>query len=555
MTVKPDIDKTCQTPEGAAADHWSVDRQILALDALSKLAKQFSNKPDLEQLNEIMILTVSGLFSTPNACALIRQPGSKSPVPLFYATGRFRHDQLLLSQELNDEHCEYFLEHSSPAEVVQLTQNASTAKLGFMLSECNVRVVVPLLHNDNLIGIIGLGDKVTGKPFGESDIELLSTLVNTITPFLASSFLFMEIAGLNTWYLEILNSVEQGVFVFDNNNLLKQINVNGFNILKRFKPHLVHMDTLHRVPIEVIFQDAIFGDWARRFKQARHNPQGRFLENMVAHTDDVERIYNVHISRIDGASVLETDLIVTLDDVTEQKKSEHHLFELQKLADKGVMASSISHELNNFLGLILGGVEITQMAFSQNDPDKVRENLDKLKASVNKMERFTNGLMDYTRLNTQKKAADLNSVITDVLAYITIQRKFKRIRVLSDLDPELPTLQLDSDQIAQLLLNLLNNAADAINETERQLGEIVVRTAHHTGSAVLVIADNGIGIDPKVRRKLFRAHQTTKENGHGYGLVTCSKIIENHRAEVTVDSEPGDGTTFTFRFPLTAGEA
>ncbi|MEW6413156.1 MAG: ATP-binding protein [Candidatus Zixiibacteriota bacterium] len=531
-------------------DQLAIDKQILALDALSKLAKQFSNKPDFDQLNELLILTVSGQFAVPNACALIRQPGSQSPIPLFFGTGRYRNDRLLLSQELTTDHSKYFLENRTPSHIVNLTQDARTAKLGFVLSECNARIIAPLLHNDNLIGILGLGDKVTGKSFESSDLELLSTLVNAITPFLASSFLFSEISGLNTWYVDILNSIEQGVFIFDNNNLLKQVNRTGFNILKQFRPNLIHIETVHMLPIEVVFPDSVYGNWAKRFIKSRNNPQSGLLENMVAASGDSERIYNVHISRITGSSVLETDLIITLDDVTGQKQSEHRLFELQKFADQGVMASSISHELNNFLGLILGGVEVTQISLGKGDIEKVTANLEKLKTSVNKMERYTSGLMDYTKLDTRKRKSNLNIVISDVLSYVAAQKRFKRTRVLSDLDSKLPEFEMDADQMSQLLLNLLNNAADAINETNATSGEIVVRTMLHSGSAILVISDNGAGIKPEVKQKLFRAHMTTKENGHGYGLVTCAKIIDNHSGEVQIDSEPGNGTTFTFRFPI-----
>ncbi|UCG61671.1 MAG: GAF domain-containing protein [Candidatus Zixiibacteriota bacterium] len=525
-------------------------RQILALDTLSKLARQFSNHPDFGQLNELMVLTISGQFSVPNTCALIRQPGTQSTVPLLYGTGKLRNDRLLLSQELTDEHCEYFLLNRSPANAIELTEHDSTANLGYVLSECGVKLVAPLVHNDNVIGILCLGERVTKKPFTDSDHELLATLVNTITPFLASSFLFLEIAGLNKWYLAILDSVGQGVFVFNSQGQLKKVNNTGFNILKSFKPHLVHMCAILKAPMELVFDNTIFRDWTKRFKGALKDPRTRLLENMVATSEDIKRIYNVHISRMDSQSVLESDLIITIDDITDQKQSEHQIFELQKLADMGVMASSISHELNNFLGLILGGVEMTEIALKKDDMEKVGINLGKLKNSVAKMERFTNGLMDYAKLETQKKPGSLNNVIAEVMTYVTAQKKFNRIRVLSELDPKLPEVDLDAGQISQLLLNLLNNAADAIYEARRDVGEIVVRTFTEHALAVLSVSDNGTGIKPEVSSKLFKQGFTTKEKGHGHGLVTCGKIIRNHDAEVLVDSKPGSGTTFVFRFPL-----
>ena len=548
MLIKPE--KIYRETELSESERRAEERQMMALDTLSKLAKQFSNRPDFGQLNELLVLTLSGQFSAPNACALIRQPGTRSQVALLYATGSFRNDKLLLSQELTDEHCTHFLKNSAPTDVLELTQDACTANLGFMMAECGVKLVVPLLHNDGLIGIIGLGEKVTRKPFEQSDLELLDTLVNTITPFLSSSFLFWEKAGLNKWYLDILNGVKQGVFVFDSHHRLKKVNTTGFNILKTFKPHLVHLSSLDRVPIELIFQDNIFGIWAGRFKEAADSPQGKLIENMVATSGDIKRIYNVHISQVTSGSVLETDLIITLDDITDQKESEHRLFELQKLADMGAMASSISHELNNFLGLVLGGVELAQMAQKRGDAAGVDSNLEKTKKSISKMERFTSGLMDYTKLDTMKKLENLNSVIRDVLVYVTAQEKFGRIRVIPELDPRVPDFEIDADQVAQLILNLTNNAADAINEAQREVGKIVIKTMADNSSASLSVSDNGVGMTPEVKEKLFKTHMTTKEHGHGHGLVTCGKIIDNHGAEVSVETELGTGTTFTLRFPL-----
>jgi signal transduction histidine kinase len=64
------------------------------------------------------------------------------------------------------------------------------------------------------------------------------------------------------------------------------------------------------------------------------------------------------------------------------------------------------------------------------------------------------------------------------------------------------------------------------------------------------VTDNGIGIDPRIKDSLFRVHLTTKDKGHGYGLVTCARIIENHKARIQIDSTPGAGATFAVTLPL-----
>jgi len=109
---------------------------------------------------------------------------------------------------------------------------------------------------------------------------------------------------------------------------------------------------------------------------------------------------------------------------------------------------------------------------------------------------------------------------------------------------------MDTDQISQLLLNLLNNAADAIEEGEKDEGRILVKTVKEGNIVNLSVSDNGVGIEPDIKDKLFKTHLTTKINRHGYGLVTCAVISENHDAYVEIDSEPGQGATFSIRLPI-----
>jgi C4-dicarboxylate-specific signal transduction histidine kinase len=107
--------------------------------------------------------------------------------------------------------------------------------------------------------------------------------------------------------------------------------------------------------------------------------------------------------------------------------------------------------------------------------------------------------------------------------------------------------------VTQLLLNFLNNASDAIKESGRADGKITIRTLHDKEDAVLIISDNGVGIEPGVKEKLFKSKLTTKEKGHGFGLVACNKIIEDHGGRIETDTQISRGTTFTIRLPIITG--
>lgn len=533
------------------SDRQQHDKQILALNALTELARSFSNKPDIHDLLNTVLLTLAGQFSVTNAFVRLVQPGASSTQRLFYATGRFNTEPLLEKLEISESHARYFCEKNRVQLVDELTLSGPSANLTFLLNECGVRLVAPILHDNRLIGILGLGDKVSKKAFDASEFELLTTIINTITPLIVNAFLFHEITELNDWYLQILDNVKQGVFVFDSDRLLKKVNIPGYKILREFRPHLNHIDSLTRISMEVLFPEAIYPGWSRQLIKASVAQEGSLWEKMKAQDGSQERIYRVRVSPVVYETQRTRDIIVTLDDVTVQEENEQRMFDLEKFAEKGMMASSISHELNNFLGMLLGGVELSQMALNKGDAERAGRTLEKIKANIGKMERFTSGLMNYAKLNTEKKKGSINDIVNDVLSFITVQKKFKNITITTELDGNLPEYLIDTDQIAQLLLNMLNNAADTIREIGNESGRIGIRTGKTDGSITLSISDNGAGMKPEVKERLFKSHITTKPSGHGYGLIVCDKIIQNHRGTVSIDTLLGSGTTFTFDFPLT----
>ncbi|MFH1314569.1 MAG: ATP-binding protein [Candidatus Eisenbacteria bacterium] len=542
-----DRDCTQQVVASPGSDSCG-ERQILALDALSKLTRQFCDKPDFEQLISLILMTMCGQFSVADSFALLRKPGWQIWNNSFFATGKLTGNIRLGSLVLTPDDRERFAGEETVCRVARLASQGESDSIVSLLSESGVSVVCPLVHGDAFFGIVGLGERVTGKGYGEDDLSLLGTIISTITPLVANSYLFWEIAGLNGWYLDILNSVTQGVFVFDRDYKLQKINTAGMDILKTFLQRTSDQQSFVNSPVDTVFPEWVFGELAGQVVQSRGAVKPTTANRVFARAKGTERIYNVSITRTVENGGAKTALIMTLDDVTVQKENEQRLFDLQKLADKGLMASSISHELNNFLTLILGGVELTQMALADGECVKAETMLDRIRGNIVNMERFTAGLTDYTRLDSKRQRGDLNTVIDDVLCFLSVQSRFKRVTITSELDVELPEFDMDTDQIAQVLMNLLNNAADAIKEAGRKDGMISISTAHGEDDITLLISDNGAGMPPEVKEKLFATHFTTKEHGHGYGLVTCATIIESHGGTVTVDSDVGRGTTFTIRF-------
>ena len=546
-------------PEVLGADQiHSFEKPMLAFDALSKLTKQFAYDPDFNRLLEIILLSLSGQFSAPNTFALIFSQDSNGPRTSYHATGAFNKNETLANLVLSGQFKSFIEGCSEPINIEEFCQSHSLDNITNAINKFGILLVAPLWHKDKLIGLLGLGPKANKRPFDKDEFALFAALIHSIVPLIANSLLFTEISGLNTWYIDILDNIQQGIFVFDAGDKLLNINKAALEIVNYFGHEQYSMESIKGKSLARLFSDDAFQGWSQRLLNSKNGTGREIVEKLVAGAAENQRLYNARISFTYDRSNSGQDLIIAVEDITTQKENELRFFELEKLAEKGFMASSISHELNNYLGLMVGGVELTQLLMGKGDAQKALANLEKLRTNLDKMERFVKGLLDYGALNPIKSWVNLNSVVSDALLFVTIQKKFNSIRVEVDCYSKLPDLEMDVDQISQLILNLLNNAADAINETGKSLGHIAVRTVLCDNEIILSIKDDGLGIKPENKEKLFKARFTTKKDGHGFGLATCAKIVKNHNGSINIESELGIGTTFKICFPLgenTSGQA
>ncbi len=533
-----------------AGDSPCMDKQTLALDALSNLTGRFCEKPDFGELIDLLLMTLCGQFSVANAFALLLKPNSQSLNKTYFATGSFSGHAGLdsLSGRPADWSC--LIRDRQTRRAEDLAESPCALSLSRVLHGAGVVLVSPLIHSGEFIGVIGLGERITEMPYTPGDVEILNTITNTVTPLVANSYLFSDIANLKAWYLEILNNVKQGVFVFDQGLRLRKVNAAGIGILNAMGTGEVTAERLDGMAMREVFPEAAFAGWVDRLQSGLGSGQKVVTDTAAASLGGNVRVFNIDVIESGEGAGPGPSFIVTLDDVTVHKQREQRLFDLQISADRGKMASTIAHELNNFLTLLLGGVELMGMALEDEDKSKALETMEKLKRQVTNLERFTRGLTDFTSIGSGKRTLNLNTLIDDVVSFISVQKRFKGLRIIPVLNQSLPDLEMDKDQITQLLLNLLTNASDAIGESGRADGRIIIRTRKDPRGVDLLVSDNGAGLKPGVEERLFSTNVTTKASGHGFGLVTCARIVKSHGGSIKAHSEPGQGTTFTIRLPL-----
>ena len=160
-------------------------------------------------------------------------------------------------------------------------------------------------------------------------------------------------------------------------------------------------------------------------------------------------------------------------------------------------------------------------------------------------------LLDFARqTKPQKRLANVNSLVDNIVLLVRNQASFRNITIEKQLGPAMPDVLVDPDQIQQVFVNVILNAAEAMTGG----GRLTIRSSVASdGKTVSVtFTDTGTGMPESVREKIFDPFFTTKEHGTGLGLSISYGIVEQHGGSVSVDSAPGEGSTFTIVLPLSA---
>jgi len=237
-----------------------------------------------------------------------------------------------------------------------------------------------------------------------------------------------------------------------------------------------------------------------------------------------------------------------LRDVTQRREMLDQLLKTERLAVAGTFAAGVAHEVNNPLASISS---LVQSLLSGEADSARRSSLHTILAQITRISTTLKDLVNFARPSgAQKKVLNLNDLIAETLRLATYNKRFDGIRIESSLAPGLKPVFAGDNEIQQVLLNLLLNAADA---TQRDGGLIRVVTENqgHNGErskrVIVRVIDNGIGIPKEHLERVFDPFFTTKPagSGSGLGLSLCQRIILANRGSIRVASEIGQGTTVT----------
>jgi signal transduction histidine kinase len=244
-------------------------------------------------------------------------------------------------------------------------------------------------------------------------------------------------------------------------------------------------------------------------------------------------------------------ILLNMMDMTQIKALENMLLVQDKMASLGRVAAGIAHEIRN----PLSGINIyanTLQKFvprSEND-DKIEKVLEHMQSASRKIESVIRRVMDFSKPGEPKFiVADINPSVEEAIKLTAVTLRKSGIKLEKALAHNLRRCRLDPQQIEEVVLNLINNAADAMKKNS---GEKIIRvtTGQNDNFITLQVLDSGPGIRPESKGRIFDPFFTTKSDSTGIGLSICHRIVSDHGGRIDFQSSKGGGTQFNIEIPI-----
>jgi PAS domain S-box-containing protein len=261
--------------------------------------------------------------------------------------------------------------------------------------------------------------------------------------------------------------------------------------------------------------------------------------------------FAINLSPMRDESGQVASIVVVMTDITDAAMLQAKLMHTEKMAAVGQLVSGVAHEVNNPLTAILGFADL--LIDHPDVPEFAKSDLRVILEEAQRTKQIVQNLLSFARqMPPQRKPVQINGILRQTLALRAYDFANHGVKIIEKFNPAVREVVGDSHQLQQVFLNILNNAYDAVRESERA-GQIVIETVEADGMAEIMFRDNGPGI--LYPERIFDPFFTTKEvgKGTGLGLSICYGIIREHQGEINCrNNADGAGATFLVRLPLAA---
>jgi PAS domain S-box-containing protein len=376
----------------------------------------------------------------------------------------------------------------------------------------------------------------------EDEMGILARSFNAMTEKLAG--LIMSLSELKQFNEEILESMSSGVIVVRNDSRVATVNKAAERILGLRPEEAVGkpvegLDVDERMRTLVIF--------ALRYRKMVDR-----MEVEVERNDGGKAHLGIAVSHLLSAAGWFEGIIVLFTDLTETKRLQRDVELSRQMAALGELTAGVVHELRNPLAAISGMAEL--LLREMDGRDTSREKVAHILQEVSLLDGTVGQFLAFARpFDLNLKEVDLRNVIERALTLCSARLDDKQINVVTSFDEEVKSIRGDSEKLAQAVVNLINNAADAISNGGNVA--IALRPGYdgaREDETLLLIGDDGPGVRPEDRDKVFKPFFTQKRDGTGLGLAIVHRIVTAHGGTIKLEDGDQPGATFRIALPTSA---
>ena len=397
---------------------------------------------------------------------------------------------------------------------------------------------VPLRAHGVLVGTLVIADP-RDAVFTPEDVRLLSTVATHAAIVIANARFFEMVHHAKEQWETAFDALSEGMAVVDTQGSIRRANRSLAAMLDSPIPSVIGLD----------LGTALLGQSPALVDLLAAARRGERAQPLVLRSAPLGRTLRVNAARIPSPEQ-DASVVVLVEDVTDQQQMEAQLIQSEKLAAVGQLVSGVAHELNNPLTSIAG---LSEFLLEQKElASKDRGHLRVIHEQAERAGRIVRNLLTFARKGPAEQArVDLNDVIQRTLMLMAHDLKLKDITVEKVLPATIPEVVGDRHALQQMVLNLLNNAAQAVADNKPGQRRLICINTSFDHRVRMRVSDSGPGIPDEVMPQLFTPFFTTKEPGQGTGLglsITYS-IVEAHGGRISVERPPDGGAAFLVDLP------
>ena len=393
-------------------------------------------------------------------------------------------------------------------------------------------LIVPIIAKARVTGSVA----VRGEPgrYAAGDLALLQGLVSQASIALESARLVdLHDDGRRSWQ-EVVDAISPALCIVDRGGRIRRAN-------------RAFADLVNAPPAGLIgrpWQAFVPPEWATDLQRAL-DQQGAGREVDLRTGDRTYAVTVVPISSTDRSTV-----VLLFDDQTDRRRLQDQLIQSEKMSAIGQLIAGIAHDLNNPLASVVGFADyLTEVP---SVPPALREPLTVIQEEAERASNIVKNLLSFARKQEhQRRATALKPLLDATFLLLRNQLMAHRVEGVLEVEADLPMPDIDPNQIQQVFVNLINNAAQAIASTGRP-GTVIVRARRWLDGVAIDVVDDGPGMSEGLAAQVFEPFFTTKPEGEGTGLgLSISQgIVREHGGRIMLATEEGRGSTFTVQLPL-----